>query len=213
MTTASDKALVPWARNRFLQAFAVAWALVWLVAAIAPFDRFDWLLENMLVVVAGALLAWRGRRDPLSDLSWLLIATFMMLHAVGAHYTYSEAPPGFWLRDALSLERNHFDRLVHFGFGLLLAYPLREYLARHAGVAGRHDGLLAFTLIATASALYEVLEWLVAAVVSPEAAMAYLGTQGDVFDAQKDTALAVAGAAIALVATRRHFAARLVARP
>jgi putative membrane protein len=208
MTTAKDAVLVPWQRNRFLQALFVAWALVWIVAAIEPFDRFDWLLENMLVVVAAALLIWRGNRDALSDLAWLLIAVFMMLHAVGAHYTYAEAPPGFWIRDAFGLERNHFDRIVHFSFGFLLAYPLREYLARHVGGGRQLGELLSFALIATASALYEVLEWLVAAVVSPEAGMAYLGTQGDVFDAQKDTALAILGAAIMLLATRRRLSGR-----
>jgi putative membrane protein len=207
MTTARDAALVPWSRNRLLQALALLWGALWTVGAITPLDRFDWLLENLLVAAAVAAIAvWRDRW-PLSDLSWLLIAVFLALHTVGAHYTYSAAPPGFWLGDALGLERNHFDRVVHCGFGLLLAYPLHEALARHGGGARWLGALTTFTVIATASALYEIMEWLVASVVSPAAALAYLGTQGDVFDAQKDAGLAMVGAAIALLAARRHFAA------
>jgi putative membrane protein len=210
MTTARNAVMVPWPRNRFLQWLAALSASIWVAGAIAPYNRFDWLLENLLVFAAvAAIIRWRDRR-PLSDLAWLLIAIFLALHTVGAHYTYAEAPPGYWLRDALALDRNHYDRVIHFGFGLLIVYPVREYLMRRAGCGGLLGGLLggltAFAVIATASGLYEVLEWLVATVVSPEAALAYLGTQGDAFDAQKDTALAMCGAVCTLWLTRHHFA-------
>lgn len=207
MTTARDTDLVPWSRNRLLQALAIVWGAIWVAGAIAPLSRFDWLLENLLVAAAVATIAIFRDRRPLSDLSWLLIALFLALHTVGAHYTYSEAPPGNWLRDALGLARNHYDRVVHFGFGLLLAYPLREALARYTGIGRWPGALMTFTVIATASSLYEIMEWLVAAVVSPAAALAWLGTQGDAFDAQKDAGLAMVGAAVALLLTRRHFAA------
>ena len=206
MTTARNAETVPWARNGFLKWLAALSAMIWVAGAIAPHYRFDWLLENLLVFAAvAAIVRWRDRR-PLSDLAWLLIAIFLALHTIGAHFTYSEAPPGFWLRDALALERNHYDRVIHFGFGLLIVYPVREYLMRHAGAGGRLGGLMAFTVIATASGLYEIVEWLVATIVSPEAALAYLGTQGDAFDAQKDAALAMCGAVCTLWLSRHHFA-------
>ena len=121
---------IPLARNRFGQRLLAAYAVLWLAAAIAPVDRGTWLLENLLVFAVLALLAANHGRFVFSNLSYCLIFAFLALHSVGSHYTYSEVPAGFWLRDALGLERNHYDRFVHFAFGLLLAYPLREMVLR-----------------------------------------------------------------------------------
>ena len=206
-TTANDAILRPWPQNRFLQGLTALFAIIWLVGAIAPMNRFDWFLENLLVFIAVALLGRFYRTRQLSDLSYFLIVVFLVLHTIGAHYTYSKTPPGFWLQDALSLERNHYDRVIHFTFGALIFYPVRETLVRFVGAERRLSAFTAFTVIATSSVFYEILEWIVAAIVSPEAAMAYLGTQGDVFDAQKDSTLAIAGAIVAFFLTRRHFRA------
>jgi putative membrane protein len=189
----------PFARNRPLQGM-VAWlAGLWVVTAIAPFDRFDWLLENVLVFVYGALLVLTYRRFSFSNLSYGLFTVFLSLHLVGAHYTYSETPPGFWVQDWLGLSRNHYDRLVHFAFGLLLAVPFRELLLRAAGVRPAWSYPLVLVTVLGFSGFYEALEGLVAMVVSPELGAAYLGTQGDEWDAQKDTALAFAGAGLTLL--------------
>jgi len=205
ITTAADRILIPFRRNRFLQGAVAVFAVIWVLCALAPVDRFDWFLENLLVFVAAALLGHYYRTRPLSDYAYLLIAVFLAVHSLGAHYTYSKVPIGFWLQDVLALERNHYDRVIHFGFGLLIVYPVRECLFRYAGAGVRLSGFSAFTVIATASVVYEIIEWLVAIIVSPEAAMAYLGTQGDVFDAQKDSTLAMAGALIGLLIRRRDF--------
>jgi len=188
--------------NRTLQILTFAFAAVWVVTAIAPHDRFDWFLENMLVVAAVAALGAVYRHFRFSNLSYGLIAVFLILHAVGAHYTYSEVPLGRWIRDALGQERNHYDRVVHFAFGLLIACPQRELLVRRGVVRGDRAGAIALALVIAWSTLYELLEWMVASVVSPGSAMAFLGTQGDPFDAQKDTALATLGAAIAIAVRR-----------
>ena len=198
-STAADAVAPDFARNRLLQGLAAAYALWWLALAVAPHDRFDWLLENLLVFVFVGLLAASYRRFPLSNLSYLLIAVFLALHAVGAHYTYSKAPVGWWMTEQLGWERNHYDRVVHFLFGLLCAYPLRETVIRGCGVAGWRAGFLAFAVVLAFSSGYEMLEWGVAMVLSPEEGMAFLGTQGDVFDAQKDTTLATLGSALALL--------------
>lgn len=174
---------------------------LWIVTAIEPFDRFDWLLENILVVVYGALLVATYRRFTFSNLSYGLFAVFMSLHIVGAHYTYSETPLGFWLQDSLDLSRNHYDRLVHLCFGLLLAYPFREWLLRVVTVKRGWTYLMSVIQVLGFSGFYEALEGLVAMVVSPELGAAYLGSQGDIWDAQKDTGLALAGAIIAMVLT------------
>lgn len=180
----------------------VGCAGVWLWAAVAPFDRTDWLLENVLLVAAVALLVRIDHRKPLSEISYVLIAAFFVLHTIGAHYTYSETPLGVWMKDLFGFERNHYDRVVHFGFGLLLARPIRELVLRSSGASRGASFVFTATVVAACSEIYELIEWAVAQIVSPEAAMAYLGTQGDPFDAQKDTGLALLGAVIALAVIR-----------
>lgn len=201
ITTATSPIIPNLRHNRLLQGMIAVYAVVWVVAAIAPFNRFDWLLENLLVFVFVGTLAATYRRFQFSDLSYILITLFLCLHAVGAHYTYSEAPIGHWVKEALSLERNHYDRVVHLSFGLLMAYPMYELVLRAARARGGAVHLLTFTCMVSWSTAYEVVEWVVAEIVDPDAALAYLGTQGDVFDAQKDTVLAASGTVIALLLT------------
>ena len=185
-------------RHRLPLCLAALYAVIWVWAAIAPLFPSDWLLENLLVFVAVIGVAWGYRRKPFSNATYVLITLFLALHTIGSHYTYAETPMGFWMQDAFDLDRNHYDRVVHFSFGLLLALPVRELIERTGCTYEPWLSFFTATIIATASAVYEVIEWGVAQVVSPEAALAYLGTQGDVFDGQKDMALAMLGAAIAL---------------
>lgn len=205
MTNATSRKFVGFKSSLVLQGMLVVFAVAWLAAAIAPENRLDWFLENLLVFVGAGILVRFYRSRPLSELSYLLILIFLLLHLLGSHYTYSKVPAGLWLQEILSQDRNHFDRLVHFGFGLLLAYPVREALARYSGAGRGLSAFATFSIIAASSAVYESMEWGVAIIVSPEAAMAYLGTQGDVFDAQKDATLAMVGGLIALVVSRGHF--------
>jgi len=188
-------------KNRFLQLLLVWLLALWVVTAIEPFNRRDWLLENLLVFIYGGLLVATYRRFAFSNLSYGLFAVFMTLHLVGAHYTYSEVPFGFWLQDALGLSRNHYDRIVHFSFGLLIGYPFRELLLRAAGIRPAWSYLMALVTVLGFSGFYEALEGIVAVIVSPELGAAYLGTQGDEWDAQKDTALAFTGAVLAMAIT------------
>jgi putative membrane protein len=199
--TASSEIRPNFARNRLLQILLAAYAGVWIWAAINPVYPFDWFLENILTVLAVIVLTASYRRFPLSDVSYILIFVFMVLHAVGGHYTYAEVPLGFWLEDLFGLDRNHYDRIVHFSFGLLLAYPFREVVLRLVIRDGLFASLFALTLVFTYSGSFEIMEWIVARIVDPEAGAAYLGTQGDEFDSQKDMGLAASGALIALVLT------------
>jgi len=173
-------------------------ALVWLWAAIEPVSRADWLLENLLVFAAVGLLLATCRRFAFSPGAYRLFALFLVLHLYGTHYTYAETPLGDWLRDGLGLARNPYDRLVHGAFGLLLVCPLRELLERRAGLCGRWLDALALSLVMAMSALYEQLEMLAALIVNPELGSAFLGTQGDEWDAQKDAGLAMLGALLGL---------------
>jgi putative membrane protein len=188
----------PFRSNRVLQGILLCSLAIWVVTAIDPLYPRDWLLENLLVFFCAILLAATYRHFRFSNISYALFAVFLGLHLVGAHYTYAETPFGFWLQDWFGFERNHYDRIVHFAFGLLLAWPLRELLLRRAGTRKAWSGLLALACVMASSAAYEIIEMLAAIVVSPELGAAYLGTQGDEWDAQKDAAMAGAGAVLAM---------------
>ena len=197
-TTATSSVRPDFRGNRLLQALVAGFAVYWIALAIAPAYRFDWFLENLLVFVAAAGFAVSYRVFPFSDLSYVLLTAFLALHILGSHYTYSEVPFGYWLQDFFGSSRNDYDRLVHFAWGLLIAYPARELLIRLARIRGAWAYFLALCMILAMSAGFEIIEWIIASIVSPHAAFAYLGTQGDAFDAVKDMALALAGAVAAL---------------
>jgi putative membrane protein len=203
ITTATSRIKADFRGNRLLQVVTAAFAGLWIVAAIAPSYRFDWFLENLLVFGVVILLGALYRFFPLSDLSYLLLAVFLSLHTIGAHYTYSETPVGFWLQETFSLARNPYDRIVHLFFGLLVTYPLLEVVVRAARVRGLWAYFLAFCLKVALSSTYEVIEWTTMLVVDPDLGAAFLGAQGDEFDAQKDTALAAVGAVMCLVLAGR----------
>ena len=194
---------------RYVSTLLGVLALLWAALAIEPLDRHDWLLENALLVVTVALLAATYRRFPLSRISYTLIFLFLCLHTLGAHYTYAEVPYDRWwaslggttFNELVGWERNNFDRVVHFSYGLLLAYPIRELFLRIAGVRGFWGYFLPLDLTMSTSMLFELIEWLVAEVFGGDLGVAYLGTQGDVWDAHKDMALASLGALIAMAVT------------
>ena len=184
---------------------ALAFAVWWGIWAWKPWFFHDWLLETALPVVALALLFVTRDRFRFSDLSYTLIAIFLALHTVGAHYTYSKVPYeawsaalGFSIDGTFGFERNQFDRLVHFLFGLLLAYPAREVFLRIVDVKGFWSYYLPLDVVMSLSMVYELVEWAAAVGFGGELGMAYLGTQGDVWDAHKDMALATLGGLIAM---------------
>ena len=189
----------PFRSNRVLHGLLLWLVLLWIITAINPLYPSDWLLENLLVFIYAALLVTTYRRFTFSNLSYGLFSLFLSLHLVGAHYTYAETPFGFWLQDLFDLERNHYDRIVHFSFGLLIAYPMQEILLRKSGLNRAWSYFIAINCIMAFSAFYEVLEIIAAAIVSPELGDAYLGTQGDEWDAQKDAFLAFIGSVIAML--------------
>lgn len=195
--------------HRYRLILLLLFLALWIALAIAPFDRRDWMLENALAVVFIAGLAISRRRLPLSRVSYTLIFLFLCLHTLGAHYTYALVPYDAWiesltggsLNGVMGWERNHFDRLTHFSYGLLLAYPIREVFLRVADVRGFWGYFLPLDIAMSTSMIFELIEWVVAENVGGDLGMAYLGTQGDVWDAHKDMALASLGAVIAMTGT------------
>ncbi len=189
-----------------LASLFTAW---WTWLAIAPLYRSDWLLENVLVILFAIILVWSYWRLPLSRVSYTLIFVFLCLHVVGSHYTYAEVPYDDWIRsltggslnEAMGWERNHFDRAIHFVYGLLLAYPIREVFLRVAEARGFWGYFLPLQFTMATSMLYELIEWAAALIFGGELGMAYLGTQGDIWDAHQDMLLASLGAAVAMALT------------
>jgi len=206
VSVADPQVARPFSENRFLRRLAGAYVGVWVATAISPHDRGDWLLENLVVFAAAAALVATHRAFAFSNFSYALVAVFLALHAVGAHYTYSLTPFGDWLAAAFGLPRNPYDRLVHFAFGLLLAYPLHELARRVLHVHGGWSFALPALAILSLSSSYEIVESWAARIVDPELGQAFLGTQGDEWDAQKDMTLALVGAGIALAATALYRA-------
>ena len=195
--------------RQFLLLLTALLAIEFVVLAIAPHDRKDWMLENALVVLFVAAMVATYRKLTLSRISYFLIFVFLSLHLIGAHYTYSLVPYDEWFRavtgsslnEMVGWERNNFDRVLHFLYGLLLAYPVREVFLRVARLRGFWGYLFPLDITMSTSMLYELIEWGAAAVFGGELGQAFLGTQGDIWDAHKDMALASCGALIAMMVT------------
>lgn len=194
----------------YLITLLVLFSALWLALAVRPTDRGAWMMENVLTIVAIVVLVSTYRVFPLSKISYTLIAIFLTLHTVGAHYTYSLVPardylgwlPGFGaVADGDTPARNNYDRFVHFSYGLLIAYPIREMFRRVVAVGGFWGYFLPLDLTLSTSLIYELLEWAVVEVFGGDLGIAFLGVQGDLWDAQKDMLLAGTGATIALSLT------------
>ncbi len=195
------------AHDRFAFIALVAFSILWLALAIEPLHRPEWLLENVIVFVGVPVLVLLHRHLPLSRISISLIFLFLCLHEIGAHYTYAEVPYDRWfeyltgkgLSDWFDWERNHFDRVIHFLYGLLITYPVREIMLRMSNAKGFWTYLMPVLVVISTSTIFELLEWLAAITFGGDLGVAYLGMQGDIWDAQKDMALAAAGTIVATV--------------
>lgn len=187
----------PLRSNYWLMGFILVFLLVWVNSFMGTTDISNWMLENLLVLLFLPVLVYTYRKYQFSDLSYLLLCVYLCLHVYGSKYTYAENPFGYWLQDQLNWSRNHYDRIVHFGFGFLLAYPMRELFLKWFKFPGWVSWALPIELTLSIGAFYELIEWGVADVFFPEQGDAYLGTQGDIWDAQKDVFLAFLGAMIA----------------
>lgn len=175
--------------------------LVW--SGVAPHDRFTWLLEVAPVLIGAPVLVALRRRFRLTRLVYTLLWIHAIILMVGGKYTYAEVPFGFWLQDAFGFSRNHYDRIGHFAQGFVPAMLAREVLIRRSPLGGsRWLPFLVVCFCLGFSALYELIEFWTA-LATGEAAGAFLGTQGDVWDTQWDMQMALIGAVTALVTLSR----------
>ncbi len=172
-----------------------SFTLIWGAFALSPYDRATWALENIPTVVIVGLCVATHRRFRFSDRAYVQGLLFLVLHAIGSHYTYTHMPLGVWAQQTFGWSRNPYDRVVHFAFGLLLFLSADELFVREGPL--RRRLFLRFAVIAWWSVAYELLEWAVAVVVAPEQGLAFLAAQGDVWDTQKDITAACLGASLA----------------
>lgn len=179
--------------------------LILVVSGIAPRERLTWFLEIAPVVIAVPILVSSYHSFPLTRLVYAILVVHAAILALGGHYTYAEVPLGHWVKDALSLERNHYDRVGHFAQGFIPALVAREILLRKTPLEpGRWLFFIVTSICLAISAEYEFLEWL-SALILGQGADAFLGTQGDPWDTQWDMFLAFLGAMTAqILLTRAH---------
>ena len=191
--------------DRYPAALLAAFAALWIALAIAPWYRQDWLLENVIVLVAVPMLVWNYRRLRLSNFAYTCLFVFLVLHEIGAHFTYSEVPWREWFQalgrgePAAAAGRNHYDRFVHFSYGLLVLPAVWELIEARMSPQGVWRWLMPVFFVMSHSVIYEMIEWIAAVVFGGDLGVAYLGTQGDEWDAQKDMALATAGAVLGTI--------------
>ena len=180
--------------------------LIWTALAINPSYRDDWILENILVFIALPLLIWSDKRVGFSYTSAWMLFIFFLLHGIGAHYTYSEMPWFSPITQFFGFERNHYDRLTHFLFGFLLFLPFYELFFTFRK-SKQNTLLLTILFLFAVSGMYEVIEWITTEITHAELGTAFLGTQGDPWDSQKDMACAYSGTLLALILWSRKILA------
>lgn len=199
MTTANSPTRIPFSQNYWLISYLVLFFALWASTLIGTTDLYNWVIENTLVVVFLSILAFTFKRFQFSDTSYTFIFVYLCLHVYGAKHTYAENPFGFWLKDFFHFERNHYDRIVHFSFGFMLAYPMRDFFLNKMKFPNWVGWLLPVEITLSFSCLYELTEWAVADILFPEQGAAYLGSQGDIWDAQKDMFMAGSGAVLIML--------------
>ncbi len=199
LSTVNSSLRIPFKSNRLLQLFLAIFLITWLYTFVGTNDVANWFLENTLVIIFLGILMLTFKKFQFSDLTYTFIFIYLSLHIYGAMYTYAENPFGYWLKDYFHLQRNHYDRIVHFSFGFMLAYPMRDFFINKMQFPKWVGWLLPIEITLSFSCLYELIEWAVADVLFPEQGVAYLGTQGDVWDAQKDMFMAFIGAVLITV--------------
>jgi putative membrane protein len=199
--------------SRYELALLISAAAILIWSGIAPRDRFTWFLEVAPVLIGVPILVALRKRFPLTGLVYTLLWIHAIILMVGGKYTYAEVPFGFWLQDAFGFSRNHYDRIGHFAQGFIPAMLAREVLIRRTPLAGsRWLPFLVVCFCLAFSAFYELIEFWTA-LATGEAAEAFLGTQGDVWDTQWDVQMALIGAVTALATLSRLHDRQLARLP
>ena len=189
---------MPHTVNRLPVALLVGYLVLSVVLAVNPHDRATWWAENLPIWMIVATLVATHRFFQFSSVAYLMMSVLVCLHTIGGHFTFERVPFEF-VTDLFGFERNNFDRLAHFSVGFY-AYAIVEFLwVKKLSPSRWVVSLFAVFAIFTAAAAYEIIEWIYAAVSDPEAGAAFLGSQGDIWDAQKDMLADGLGSIVAVI--------------
>jgi putative membrane protein len=196
--------------RKYKSVILIAFVAALVTSCLRPIYPAEMFLQHSVTLLMLIFLGITAVKNSLSDRSFTIIVIFMLLHLIGARWIYSYVPYDEWfeflsgksLSGISGFSRNNYDRFVHLMFGLLIFSPVREISEKWFGCPGKLSGLLSFLTIAGFSLFYEVFEWGLTLVLSPQDAEDYNGQQGDMWDAQKDMALAFTGALVSLMLHR-----------
>ena len=190
-------------KERFPFLLLFIFSIFWVVMAIKPYSWTVWFAENVLSVAFVVFLVLIYRKFRLSNLSYTLLFIFLLFHTLGSHYTYSKMPLFELFRQQFDWSRNHYDRFVHFFFGLVFYFPLREFVSRKLKIKGIWSYLIPFLIIVSFKAIYEIIEYLTV-VISHDVTLGsgFLGMQGDQWDAQNDVLAGTLGAGVSWIISR-----------
>ena len=191
------------ASKRELLVLAVIYLIGFTLLGIRPHDRADWLLESLFPISQLIAVVISYRYFKFTRLSYYMIFFYLFVQSWGAHFTYAEAAPFNWLRDNFHLGRNHYDRVAHFMLGFLVAFPIKEILLVFVSASRRWMNFITASIVLAIGAFYELIEWWVAVLATPNLGDKFLGTQGDIWDTQWDMFLALAGAVLTLALFQR----------
>ena len=186
--------------NKYASFLLIIFSIYWIIMAFNVHERYMWFIENVLMFIFLTIILITYRKFKFSALSYTLFFLFLILQTIGAHYTYRFVPFD-WVTNTFHFERNNYDRLVHFSYGFLLAFPIRELFIKITNTKNILSFLIPIQWALGTGALYEIIEWLFAILSNEGESNAFLGSQGDIWDAQADMALAGLGALIAMIIT------------
>ena len=187
----------------FKKTTVALFVLFWLALAINPVHPGIWAMENLLVAIVFPVVLWLDHKYHFNNATFLVLTIFVILHLVGAHFTYEKMSYFNWFSEWLGLQRNYYDQFIHFLFGLMVFMSFYE-IFYHQGYTRNFSYLFAFLFISAINSWYEILEWLAMVIFCREPDCSRFVTQQDVWDTQKDMAYATVGACIAML-LHRYF--------
>jgi putative membrane protein len=169
----------------------------WIIMGINPVKPKMFIIESILLIILVLLLVLTYKKFKFKNFTYTILFIFAILQIIGGHYTYSNVPFD-WFTNFFNFERNHYDRVIHFLFGLIFSIAYRELYIKTTGDKGFWSYLIPIEMAFATGSIYEIIEWMYAIVAEPANAEAYLGLQGDVWDAHKDMFLAGIGSIISM---------------
>ncbi len=189
---------IPFKKNRILHIMMAAYFIVFIILSIKPVNTFEWWYESIIPIIVIVMLGFLYTKNRLTNTAYFCILTVLFLHAIGAHYTYTACPVGSWFSRLFGMHRNHFDRIVNFFFGLLISIPILESIYYRLRIRYIGACMLSVVIILAAGSFYEVFQMFSTMILSEGRTEIFLGFQGDLWDSQKDMALAALGSFISM---------------